>query len=192
MSLSESAPTETCGSTVGLLLQGARARRGDSVRGGQARAAVAQAQSTPPAIASFGPSARSSRPGLSLFESAPIETCGSTVGLLLAYLRLLTRRVHRPLDCCVQRDYIDGLGDSFDLVPIGAYQGRGKRAGTSAGPNRRLLPTAAAAWLTDSQGLLLACGRCAAAAGLAAAASLPLWSSAGTEAGAGTAPAARG
>lgn len=28
----------------------------------------------------------------------------------------------------LKRDYIDGLGDSFDLVPLGAYRGRGKRA----------------------------------------------------------------
>jgi DNA ligase-1 len=29
----------------------------------------------------------------------------------------------------LKRDYIDGMGDSFDLVPVGAYMGRGKRAG---------------------------------------------------------------
>ncbi|KAH9607975.1 hypothetical protein KSS87_020687 [Heliosperma pusillum] len=29
----------------------------------------------------------------------------------------------------VKRDYIDGLGDSFDLVPIGAWHGNGRKAG---------------------------------------------------------------
>ena len=29
----------------------------------------------------------------------------------------------------LKRDYIDGMGDSFDLVPVGAYMGRGRRSG---------------------------------------------------------------
>ncbi|KAF3779845.1 DNA ligase 1 [Nymphaea thermarum] len=29
----------------------------------------------------------------------------------------------------VKKDYIDGLGDSFDLVPIGAWHGNGRKAG---------------------------------------------------------------
>lgn len=29
----------------------------------------------------------------------------------------------------VKRDYVEGLGDSLDLVPIGAWYGNGRKAG---------------------------------------------------------------
>lgn len=29
----------------------------------------------------------------------------------------------------VKRDYVEGLGDSLDLVPIGAWHGNGRKAG---------------------------------------------------------------
>ena len=55
-------------------------------------------------------------------------------GLMLKALAPQEGSVYEPGKRSLQwlklkKDYIDGLGDSFDLVPIGAYRGRGKRAG---------------------------------------------------------------
>jgi DNA ligase-1 len=35
----------------------------------------------------------------------------------------------RPHCLQVKRDYVEGLGDSLDLVPIGAWYGNGRKAG---------------------------------------------------------------
>lgn len=39
------------------------------------------------------------------------------------FLKHLARRLQ------VKRDYVEGLGDSLDLVPIGAWYGNGRKAG---------------------------------------------------------------
>jgi hypothetical protein len=36
---------------------------------------------------------------------------------------------HRAQRVQVKRDYVEGLGDSLDLVPIGAWYGNGRKAG---------------------------------------------------------------
>jgi DNA ligase-1 len=32
----------------------------------------------------------------------------------------------------LKKDYLAGVGDTFDVVPVGAFYGRGKRAGQAA------------------------------------------------------------